>query len=134
MDHFRPGDRPSRTPSPDNFTGRVRMEPLVTGVADGETAAIHVTFEPGARTHWHAHPRGQVLIVTAGCGRAQTEGQPPVVLRPGDVVRFAPGERHWHGAAPETGLSHIAIQQPEGGETADWMDPVSDADFAADPA
>ncbi|HLQ19700.1 MAG TPA: cupin domain-containing protein, partial [Tabrizicola sp.] len=92
-----------------------------------------VSFEPGARTAWHTHPLGQTLIVTAGLGLCQTDGGPVRVIRPGDVVIFAPGERHWHGAAPGNGMSHIAIHEVQDGRSTDWMEPVSEADYGAEP-
>jgi quercetin dioxygenase-like cupin family protein len=92
--------------------------------------AASVTFEPGARTNWHTHPLGQTLIITAGFGRAQTEGGPVRELRPGDVVWFSPGEKHWHGAGVETAMTHIAIQEAQDGVTADWLEPVSDGDYS----
>lgn len=88
-----------------------------------------MTFEPGARTAWHTHPLGQTLIVTAGIGRAAREGGPVEEIRPGDVVVFAPGERHWHGAAPETAMTHIAIHEVRDSKVVDWLDPVSDAEY-----
>ena len=90
-----------------------------------------VTFEPGARTAWHTHPLGQTLIVTAGCGRVQREGGPIEEIRPGDVVWFAPGEKHWHGAAPTTAMTHIAIQEALDGKAVDWMEKVSDEQYRA---
>ena len=90
-----------------------------------------VTFEPGARTAWHTHPLGQTLIVTAGCGRAQREGGPIEEIRPGDVVCFAPGEKHWHGAAPTTAMTHIAIQESLDGQAVDWLEKVSDEQYRA---
>ena len=90
-----------------------------------------MTFEPGARTHWHTHPLGQTLIVTAGCGRVQREGGPVEEIRPGDVVSFSPGEKHWHGAAPTTAVTHIAIQEEHEGKVVDWMEGVSEAQYGA---
>ena len=127
----RPGDTPSRPVDPAYFTGTVRMDPLNAAEAPGRAVSILVTFEPGARTNWHTHPAGQTLIVTAGCGRACVAGGEVQVLRPGDVVWFPAGERHWHGAGPDTAMSHIAIQEAVEGVTADWEEPVSDADYGA---
>jgi quercetin dioxygenase-like cupin family protein len=90
-----------------------------------------VTFEPGARTHWHTHPLGQTLIVTAGAGRVQAEGGPVRDVRPGDVIWFPPGERHWHGAGPDTAMTHIAITESENGKAVDWLEPVTDAEYGA---
>jgi quercetin dioxygenase-like cupin family protein len=106
----RTGSQPSRQGPAEWFTGKVRIDPLVEPTDPARAVANSVTFEPGARTHWHTHPLGQTLIVTAGCGRAQREGGPVEEIRPGDVVAFAPGEKHWHGAAPTTAMTHIAIQ------------------------
>ena len=97
--------------------------------APARVAGNAVTFEPGARTAWHTHPLGQILIVTAGCGRAQREGGPIEEIRPGDVVVFAPGEKHWHGAAPTTAMTHIAIQEPLDGKAVEWMEKVSDEQY-----
>ena len=129
MKIIRNGSRPSSTGSADWFTGRVRIDPLAEATEPARAAAALVTFEPGARTAWHTHPLGQTLIVTAGLGRAQRDGGPVEELRPGDVVWFEPGERHWHGAGPATGMSHIAIHERLDGKTVDWLDPVADADY-----
>lgn len=126
MEIDRAGSRPSGVGPATWFTGRVRIDPLFAAQAPARAAGNAVTFEPGARTHWHTHPLGQVLLVTAGLGRAAREGGPVEELRPGDVVRFAPGERHWHGAAPEVGMTHVAVQEAEGGVAVTWMEPVSD--------
>jgi quercetin dioxygenase-like cupin family protein len=90
-----------------------------------------VTFEPGARTAWHTHPLGQTLVVTAGCGRARREGGPIEEIRPGDVVWFAPGEKHWHGAAPTTSMVHVATQEALDGKHVTWMEHVSDEQYKA---
>ena len=127
MDIRRVGAAPSQHPT-EHFTGHVRMDPLAP--AEAGVTMLHVHFDPGARTHWHTHPEGQVLFVTQGVGRCQSEGGPVQTIRPGDVVRFAPGERHWHGAGPETGMSHVAVQPKVDGRTADWEGPVSDGDYA----
>ena len=129
MKIIRNGSRPSSTGSADWFTGRVRIDPLAEATEPARAAAALVTFEPGARTAWHTHPLGQTLIVTAGLGRAQRDGGPVEELRPGDVVWFEPGERHWHGAGPDTEMSHIAIHERLDGKTVDWLDPVADADY-----
>jgi quercetin dioxygenase-like cupin family protein len=122
----RAGTQPS-TPGPaDWFTGTVRIDPLFPVTPPARAAANTVTFEPGARTAWHTHPLGQTLIVTAGCGRAQREGGPIEEIFPGDVVCFAPGEKHWHGAGPTTALTHIAIQEALDGKAVDWLEKVSD--------
>jgi quercetin dioxygenase-like cupin family protein len=113
----------------DWFTGRVRIDPLFSPPEPARVAGALVTFEPGARTAWHTHPLGQTLIVTAGLGWAQREGGPVAELRPGDVVWFAPGEKHWHGASGSVGMSHIAIQEKLDGEVVRWMEQVSDAQY-----
>ncbi|MFP5277395.1 MAG: cupin domain-containing protein [Acidobacteriota bacterium] len=113
----------------DWFTGTVRIDPLHTAPEPARVAMASVTFEPGARTAWHTHPLGQTLIVTAGCGRVQREGGSVEEINPGDVVWFAPGERHWHGAAPETAMTHIAIQERLDGKAVDWLEHVSDDEY-----
>ena len=111
MEIKRSGSQPSGKGPADWFTGVVRIDPLFQAKAPARAASAAVTFEPGARTAWHTHPLGQTLIVTMGCGRAQREGGGIEEIRPGDVVSFAPGEKHWHGAAPTTAMTHIAIQE-----------------------
>lgn len=125
----RAGSRPSSVPSPDYFTGTVRMDPLISAPDPARLNAISVTFEPGARTAWHTHPLGQTLIVTAGVGRVQREGQAIETIRPGDVIWFDPNERHWHGAAPDCAMTHIALQEMVDGSAADWAEHVSDAQY-----
>ena len=129
MDITRNGSQPSRAGSPDYFTGRVRLDQPFAAPAPARLRGAIVTFEPGARTAWHTHPLGQTLIVTAGLGRAQREGGPVEEIRPGEIVWFAPGEKHWHGAAPETGMSHIALQEAQDGEVVAWLEPVTDAQY-----
>lgn len=125
----RAGTQPSK-PGPDDwFTGTVRMDPLFQAEAPGRAAGTHVTFEPGARTAWHTHPAGQTLIVTFGRGRVQREGGPVEEISQGDVVWFPAGEKHWHGAAAETAMSHIAIQEAVDGATVTWMEKVTDEDY-----
>jgi quercetin dioxygenase-like cupin family protein len=104
-------------------------EPLFSAEAPARAAGASVTFEPGARTAWHTHPLGQTLIVTAGFGRVQREGGPTEEIRPGDVVQFAPNEKHWHGAAPTTAMTHIAIQEALDGKVVEWMEKVSDEQY-----
>jgi quercetin dioxygenase-like cupin family protein len=112
------------------FTGTVRIDPLfLQANAPARTTGASVTFEPGARTAWHTHPLGQTLIVTAGSGRVQREGGPVEDIRPGDVVWFPPGEKHWHGAAPGTSMTHIAIQETLDGKSADWLEHVTDTQY-----
>ena len=130
MDIYRAGSRPSTRGPGDWFTGTVRIDPLFNPAAPDRVQGALVTFEPGARTAWHTHPLGQTLVVTAGLGRVQRAGGPVQEIRPGDVVWFAPGERHWHGAAPDVALSHIAVQEVADGRAVDWLEPVSDADYA----
>lgn len=129
MDIKRAGSQPS-TPGPaEYFTGRVRIDPLFSPPEPARVAMALVTFEPGARTAWHTHPLGQTLIVTAGCGRVQRDGGPIEEIHPGDVVWFAPGEKHWHGAAPETAMSHIAVQEKLNGTPVAWLEHVTEAQY-----
>jgi quercetin dioxygenase-like cupin family protein len=127
MDIKRAGSQPSRTGSDEYFTGTVRLDPLLEAPDPARVNCVSVTFEPGARTAWHTHPLGQTLIVTAGCGRAQRWGGAVEEIRPGDVIWFAPGEKHWHGATPTSGMRHIAIQERLGGKAVEWMEKVSDS-------
>jgi len=127
MEH-RPAAAP-RAPNPDWFTGEVAMTPVIEAPEPARVRAVLVEFQPGARTNWHTHPLGQTLWVVSGRGLAATEGGPVVALNPGDVVWFAPGERHWHGAAPDSAMSHLAIQEAQDGSNVDWEGPVSDADY-----
>ena len=127
----RNGSRPSIRGPSDYFTGTVRIDPLFEAPAPARGYGASVTFEPGARTVWHTHPLGQTLIVTAGCGRVQRAGGPIEEIRPGDVVWFPPGEKHWHGAAPTTAMTHLAIVEVLDGQSADWMEKVSDEQYEA---
>lgn len=123
------GSQPSR-PGPANyFTGTVRVDPLFDAPEPARVVGAHVTFEPGARTAWHTHPLGQTLIVTSGFGRAQRWGGPIEEIRPGDIVWFAPGEKHWHGASPSAAMTHIAVQEKLDGKTVDWLEQVSDDQY-----
>ena len=131
MEIKRSGSQPSSKGPADWFTGAVRIDPLFQGNAPARTAAASVTFEPGARTAWHTHPLGQTLIVTAGCGRAQRWEGPIEEIRPGDVVWFPPGEKHWHGATPTIAMTHIAIQEQFESKVVDWMEKVSDEQYHA---
>ena len=131
MELHRAGSRASAKGPAEYFTGQVRFDPVIAASAPARVRALSVTFEPGARTNWHTHPFGQTLLVLSGLGRAQAEGGPVRELRPGDTVWFAPGEKHWHGAGPETAMCHLAIQEADGEVTADWLEPVSDADYGA---
>lgn len=133
MEITRNGSQPSIQGPADWFTGTVRIDPLFLQANDpSRVTGASVTFEPGARTAWHSHPLGQTLIVTAGCGRVQREGGPIEEIRPGDVVWFPPGEKHWHGASPTTSMTHIAIQEEFDGTTADWMEKVSDTQYSGE--
>ncbi len=129
MEIKRSGSQPSAKGPADWFTGVVRIDPLFQANAPARAAGAAVTFEPGARTAWHTHPLGQILIVTAGCGRAQREGGAIEEIRPGDVVSFAAGEKHWHGAAPTTAMTHIAIQERLDGKAVEWMEKVTDEQY-----
>src|SRR4051812_9486058 len=129
MDIRKAGSQPSGKGPPDWFTGVVRIDPLFQPQAPGRVAGAAVTFEPGARTAWHTHPLGQTLIVIAGAGRAQRWGGSIEEIRPGDVVSFSPGEKHWHGAAPTTAMTHIAIQEQLDGKAVEWMEKVTDEQY-----
>ena len=129
MDIKRSGANPSGRGPAEYFTGAVRVDPLHDAPAPARVSTAAVTFEPGARTAWHTHPLGQTLVVTAGCGRAQRWGGPIEEIRPGDVVWFPPGEKHWHGAAPATAMTHMAIVEKLDGQTAEWMEKVSDEQY-----
>jgi quercetin dioxygenase-like cupin family protein len=129
MDIKRSGAEASRKGPAEWFTGTVRIDPLFQAPDPARVSAATVTFEPGARTAWHTHPLGQTLIVTSGRGRAQREGGPIEEIRPGDVIWFPPGEKHWHGATATTAMSHIAIQEALDGKAVDWLEKVSDAQY-----
>lgn len=129
MDIKRAGSRPSGKGPADYFTGTVRIDPLNQTAEPARVGCAHVTFEPGARTAWHTHPLGQTLIVTAGCGWVQREGGPIELIRPGDVVWFPPGEKHWHGATPAAAMTHIAIQEALDGKVVDWLEHVTDGQY-----
>jgi quercetin dioxygenase-like cupin family protein len=129
MEIKRGGSQPSSKGSSEYFTGAVRVDPLFQSPDPARARGACVTFEPGARTAWHTHPLGQTLVVTAGCGRVQRWGDPVEEIRPGDVVWFAPWEKHWHGAAPTTAMTHIAIQEALDGLAVDWMEQVSDEHY-----
>ncbi len=129
MEIRRAGSQPSGKGPSDWFTGAVRLDPLFTAPAPARVAAAVVTFEPGARTAWHTHPLGQTLIVTSGCGWVQRDGGPVEEIRPGDVVWFPPGEKHWHGASPATAMTHIAIQEAQNGKAVEWLEKVSDEQY-----
>ncbi|WP_374309195.1 cupin domain-containing protein [Methylocella sp.] len=130
MEIKRVGSQPSSAGPAEYFTGAVRVDPLFSAPEPARVACALVTFEPGARTAWHTHPLGQTLFVTSGLGRAQREGGPVEEIRPGDVVWFAPGERHWHGAGPATAMSHVAIQEKLDGSPVTWLEPVTDEQYS----
>ena len=130
----RRGSQPSRQGPAENFTGFVRVEPLFQASAPARASGSLVTFEPGARSAWHTHPLGQTLIVTAGAGRVQRWGDPVDEIRQGDVVWIPPGQKHWHGATPTTGMTHIAIQEHVNGKVVEWMEKVSDEQYLAKPS
>ena len=131
MDIKRSGSQPSGKGPAEYFTGAVRIDPLFEAPDPARAVGASVTFEPGARTAWHSHPLGQTLIVTAGRGRVQRWGGPIEDIRPGDVIWFSPGEKHWHGATATTAMTHLAIQERLHGKTADWMEKVSDEQYQA---
>lgn len=131
MEIRRVGSQASGKGPSDYFTGTVRIDPLFGAPEPARVVLASVTFEPGARTAWHTHPLGQTLMVTAGCGLAQREGGPVEEIRPGDVIWFSPGEKHWHGAAPSTVMTHIAVQEKLDGKTVEWMEQVSDEQYQA---
>ena len=126
----RSGSEPSTKGPADYFTGTVRVDPLFQADAPARVAGVSVTFEPGARTAWHTHPLGQTLVVTAGLGRVQTWGGPVEEIRPGDIVWFPPGEKHWHGASPATAMTHLAIQERLDGKAVEWLEHVTDDQYA----
>jgi quercetin dioxygenase-like cupin family protein len=129
MEIKRSGSQPSVKGPSNWFTGTVRIDPLFPAADTSRAAGNTVTFEPGARTAWHTHPFGQALVVTAGAGRVQRWGGPIEEIRPGDVVCFAPGEKHWHGAAPTTALTHIAVQEHLNGKPVEWLEHVSEEQY-----
>jgi len=129
MEMTKSGSQPSAKGPADWFTGVVRIDSPFQRQAPARVGGATVTFEPGARTAWHTHPLGQTLIVTAGRGRVQRDGGPIEEIRPGDIVWFAPGERHWHGASPDTAMTHIAIAEMLDGKVVEWMEHVTDQQY-----
>ena len=125
----RAGEQPSRSGPTDWFTGTVRLDPLFQASDPARVGGATVTFEPGARTAWHTHPLGQTLIIVSGIGWVQREGGPVEEVRPGDVVWFPPGLKHWHGATPTNAMTHIAIQESLNGKAVDWLEKVSDGQY-----
>ena len=130
MEIKRSGSRPINPGPAEYFTGAVRIEPLFQAPAPARVVGANVTFEPGARTAWHTHPLGQTIVVTAGLGLAQRWGGPIEEIRPGDVVWFPPEEKHWHGAAPTSAMTHLAVQEALDGKTVEWLEQVSDEQYA----
>ena len=131
MDIYKAGSRPTGSGSADYFTGTVTTDPIVSAPEPARVAALRVSFAPGARTAWHTHPLGQTLHVVSGAGYVQKRGEAAQKILPGDTVWIAPGEVHWHGAAPDNAMTHIAIQETLDGSNVDWMEHVSDEDYAA---
>ncbi len=134
MKLMRAGSQPSILGSPDYFSGTVRIDPLYSPPAPARVSCASVTFEPGARSNWHTHPLGQTLVVTAGCGWTQCEGEPIVEIRAGDVIWCPPAHKHWHGASPTTSMTHIAIQEALDGKNVIWLEKVTDEQYLAGPA
>ena len=131
MNIKRSGSEASRRGPSDWFTGTVRIDPLFQAPDPGRVSGAHVTFEPGARTAWHTHPLGQTLIITSGLGWVQTEGGPVQEVRPGDIVCFSPGEKHWHGASSTAAMTHIAVQEALNGKAVNWLEHVSEEQYRA---
>ncbi|CBJ40548.1 (R)-mandelonitrile lyase [Ralstonia pseudosolanacearum] len=134
MELKRAGSQPSIKGPAEWFTGNVRIDPLnIAPQAPARASSASVTFEPGARTVWHTHPLGQTLIVTSGCGWTQCEGEPIVEIRAGDVVWCPPGHKHWHGASATTAMTHVAITEALDGKAVEWLEPVTDEEYAVGP-
>ncbi len=133
MDIHTATDRPSRKGPTDYFTGTVWLDPVIEAPEPARVRALRVSFEPGARTAWHTHPLGQTLHVLSGICRVQAKGGPVCEIRPGDTVWIAPGEKHWHGAAPQHGMVHLAFQEALDGKHVEWMEHVTDAEYAVAP-
>ncbi|MCJ2131000.1 cupin domain-containing protein [Methylobacterium sp. E-045] len=131
MDIKRSGSQPSAKGAAEYFTGSVRIDAPFQGTEPARVGGATVTFEPGARTAWHTHPLGQTLLVVSGLGWTQREGGPVEEIRPGDIVWFPPGEKHWHGATATTGMSHVAIAEKLDGKAVDWLEQVTDAQYRA---
>jgi quercetin dioxygenase-like cupin family protein len=131
MEIKRSGTQPSAKGPEETFTGSVRLDPLFQASEPARTMGAYVTFEPGARSAWHTHPLGQILIVTSGCGLVQSAGGPAEVIRAGDVVRCPPREKHWHGATATTAMTHIALVEQLDGKGVDWLEKVTDEEYAA---
>ena len=131
MELKRAGSQPSVKGPADWFTGTVRIDPLYNAPQPARVSCATVTFEPGARSNWHTHPLGQILVVTAGCGWTQCEGEEIVEIHAGDVIWCPPGHKHWHGATPTTAMTHIAIQEALDGKAVEWMEKVTDEEYLA---
>ncbi|MDP1584593.1 MAG: cupin domain-containing protein [Bradyrhizobium sp.] len=131
MDIYLAGSRPTRRAPKEHFTGTVWQDPIIATEAPARIASNRVAFEPGARTNWHTHPLGQTLYVLSGVGRVQTKGGPIHEIRPGDVVWIPAGEKHWHGASLANAMTHVAMQEAQDGSFVNWMEPVTDAEYAA---
>lgn len=129
MQFFKGGERPHRPGNPDYFTGNASQEPIIEAPEPARVRAVIVSFEAGARTNWHTHPLGQTLHVMSGEGRFQLEGEPVREIRPGDTIWIAPGEKHWHGAAPHSAMQHLAIQEALDGKHITWLEPVSQEQY-----
>ena len=133
MDIHLAGSRPTRQAPKQYFTGTVWQDPIIATAAPARIVSTRVCFEPGARTNWHSHPLGQTLYVISGVGRVQTKGEPVREIRPGDVVWIPPGEKHWHGAGPDTDMVHIALQEHLDGKHVTWLEHVTDEQYAKKP-
>lgn len=123
------GSVPSAVGPGSHFTGGVKIDPIINAEAPARLRAASVSFEPGARTHWHTHPLGQTLYVTSGAGKVQVWGEPIREIRAGDTVWFSPGEKHWHGAVPDTAMTHIAMQEALNDSPVDWLEKVTDEQY-----
>jgi len=134
MDIHPAASRPTKTGPESSFTGQVLMDPVIDAPEPARLMAVRVSFAPGARTHWHHHPLGQTLHVLTGVGRIQEEGGPVRVISAGDTVWIPPGISHWHGAGPDTAMTHLAMQERENGSTTHWGAPVAQADYLGAPA
>lgn len=133
MQHHKAGSRATKRAPASYFTGTVWQDPVNEPPEPSRARSAWVTFEPGARTAWHTHPLGQTLVVTSGIGRFQTHGKPVVTLMPGDVIWIPPGEKHWHGASPDHQMVHLAIHEALDGKHIDWMEHVTDEEYAISP-
>jgi quercetin dioxygenase-like cupin family protein len=133
MDIVKSGSKPTRIAPKEYFTGPVFQDPLLEAKAPSAVNSTYVTFGPGGRTGWHTHPLGQMLFIVSGTGRVQAWGGPVREVKPGDVVWFAPDEKHWHGASPTNSMVHLAVQESKDGKFIEWGDPVTDEQYAKAP-